>query len=113
MTAGEVEINLRNTSVPDVDFKALAGEATLNLSGAWKNNMLADIRGGFGSITLILPSDVGVELEISGILGDVDAPRMRKDGNTYFNKAFGETAHTLYLDVNGGIGDVSVEWVED
>lgn len=113
MTAGEVEINLRNTSVPDVDFKALAGEATLDFSGIWKNNMVADIRGGFGSITLVLPSEAGVELEFNGLLGDVDAPRMRKDGNTYINKAFGETPHTLYLDVKGGIGDINVEWVED
>lgn len=113
MAAGEVDINLRNTSVPDVDFKALAGEATLDFSGSWENNLFADIRGGFGSVTLVLPCDVGVELEISGLLGDVDAHRMRKDGNTYINQAFGETPHTLYLDVKGGIGDISVEWVED
>jgi len=113
MTAGEVAINLSNTSVANVDFKALAGEATLDFSGSWDNNLLADIRGGFGSITLRLPYNVGVELDISGILGDVDAPRMRKDGKTYYNKAFGETAHTLYFDVNGGIGDISVEWVDD
>ena len=113
MTAGEAEINLRNTSVPDVDFKALAGEATLDFSGLWNNDLHADIRGGFGSITIKLPSNMGVELDISGILGDVDAPRMRKEGNTYYNKAFGETPHTLYLDVNGGIGDISVEWMDD
>ena len=113
MTAGEAEINLRKTSVPDVDFKALAGEATLDFSGLWHNDLHADIRGGFGSITIKLPSNMGVELDISGILGDVDAPRMRKEGNTYYNKAFGETPHTLYLDVNGGIGDISVEWMDD
>jgi len=111
MVAGEAKINLRNTSVPDVDFKALAGETTLDLSGNWSNNLHADIQGGFGSITLKLPSDVGVEMEVSGILGGVSAPRMRKDGNNYINKAFGKTPHNLYLDISGGIGDVSVEWV--
>jgi hypothetical protein len=113
MKAGEVKINLRNTSVPDVEFKAIAGNATIDFSGKWRNDLRADIRGGFGSITLRLPEDMGVELEVHGILGQVDAPGMKRDHHRYTNKLFGETRHRLYLDVSGGIGDVEVEWVGD
>ncbi len=113
MTAGEVKINLRNTSVPQLEFKALAGEATLDFSGEWKNDLYADIMGGFGSITIKLPSDAGVEMEVTGILGDIDLPRMRKQGGRYINEYFDKTSHNLHLDVSGGIGEVQVEWVDE
>ncbi|HKL37382.1 MAG TPA: LiaF domain-containing protein, partial [Bacteroidales bacterium] len=85
LTAGEAKINLRNTSVPEVEVKALAGDVKIDLSGVWRNDLQADIRGGVGSISLRLPSDVGVELEVSGILGGVSAPKMKRDGRRYTN----------------------------
>jgi hypothetical protein len=112
MTAGEARINLRNTSVPEVEFKALAGDVKLDLSGVWRNDLQADIRGGFGSITLRLPSDVGIEMEVSGLLGGVSAPKMDRDGNRYTSEQFGESKYTLYLDISGAFGDVKVQWAE-
>jgi hypothetical protein len=113
MTAGEVNINLRNTSLHEMEFKALAGQATLDLSGQWDNDLYADIMGGFGSITIKLPRHQGVEMEVTGILGDIDLPRMKKREGRYINEHFDQTSHNLHLDVSGGIGEVEVEWVDE
>ena len=112
LSAGEAKINLRNTSVPEVEVKALAGDVKIDLSGVWRNDLQADIRGGVGSISLRLPSDVGVELEVSGILGGVSAPKMKRDGRRYTNDLFGEGKYNLYLDISGAFGDVHVQWAE-
>lgn len=106
--AGEVSLNLRNSSVPRLSFKGGAGEAKIDLSGHWKNDLDARIKGGVGEITLILPSDIGIELNISGILGERNVPGFYKDGSRYTNRLNGKTKNNLFIDVNGGIGTVNV-----
>ena len=108
MGAGEAHINLRNTSVADFSFDGGAGEVKIDLSGEWKNDLDAKIDGGVGEITLILPSDVGIEMEISGLLGERNVPGFFKEGSHYTNRLLGKTKNNLYLDINGGIGTVNV-----
>lgn len=109
MAAGEANINLRNTSVPELEFKAVVGEATFDLSGKWNNDLDAEIRGGMSELTLILPSQTGIELDVCGILGEVSVPGFRKDGNTYTNEQYGKTGNHLYIDLRGGIGEINVQ----
>lgn len=107
MKAGKADLNLKNTSVPNLKFKALAGEVRIDLSGKWENDLIAYIKGGVGDLTLILPDNYAIGLEISGLIGDIDAKGFRKDGRDYYRNP-GESEHTLYLDVNGGIGNVEI-----
>lgn len=111
MLAGDVAINLRNTSVPYFNLKAIAGEAIIDLTGEWENDLHANIKGGVGELTLILPEDVGVKVEISGILGDIDAHGFHRERRTFTNAAYEKSTQTLYLDVFGGIGDVTLKLI--
>ena len=108
MGAGEAHINLRNTSVPYLSFDGGAGSVEIDLSGRWENDLDANIDGGVGEITLILPPDIGIEMDVSGILGDRDIPGFFKDGSLFTNELNGKTKNNLFLDINGGIGTVKV-----
>jgi len=112
LIGGELEINLRNSSLPRLDFKAIAGEATIDLSGIWENDLDADFVGGVGELNLMLPEKVGVRVNATGILGNIDAPEFTKEKSIYTNDAFRETDVTLYIDIFGGIGNVNLELVE-
>jgi hypothetical protein len=111
MKAGEAEIDLRNTSIPLFNFKALAGEVLIDLSGEWKNDLNAYIKGGVGDLTIILPANYDIGMEISGLLGEIDAPGFHKDGKDYYRNTEG-SGPMLYLEVHGGIGNVSVQLAE-
>lgn len=111
ISAGEARINLRNTSVKDVNFSGKAGEAHIDLSGQWNNDLDARIKGGIGEINLILPQNIGIEMNISGLLGERKVPGFYQDGNLFTNELLGKTDHTLYIDVTGGIGSVTVTTV--
>lgn len=113
MTAGELNLNLKNTSVPYINFRAAAGEVEMDLTGKWKNDLRANIKGGVGEITIKVPDDVGVKIEISGILGEVNVPSFKKKHKTYVNDMYGKTSETLYLDIFGGIGEVNIETISD
>ena len=112
MLAGEMIINLKNTSVPDFVFKAMAGSAMIDLSGKWNNNLNAIIKGGVGEITLKLPAHTGVKFNITSILGEVNAPGLHKQINSWTNDLFGKTKECLYIDFTGGIGNVNVILVD-
>ncbi len=109
---GKLDINLKESSLPRFDFKAIAGEATVDLSGKWENNLDADFICGVGELTLKLPKNVGVQVKATGILGNIDAPGFSKEGSIYTNDMFRKTKVTLYIDIFGGIGNVNLELIE-
>lgn len=112
MMAGESTINLRNTSVPDLTFSMMAGEADIDLSGRWHNDLEAIIKGGVGELTLKVPYNVGVRIFVSGLIGEVHIPFFNRNGKTYTNDAYGRSKHTLFINIEAGIGEVSVHMVE-
>jgi len=107
-----MDIDLSNTSVPDVSFKALAGEAVIDLSGKWDNDMHASLQGGVGEMTLMLPADAGIRMEVHALIGDVDAPGLMKKGRYYTSESFGQTSENFYIDFTGGIGNLEVVLVD-
>lgn len=111
MKAGSCDMDLRNTSVPLLSINAIVGEATVDLSGRWKNDLDAYIKGGVGNLTLILPDDYSIELRISGVIGEVDIRGFRKEGKYYYRKNE-DNKEVLYIEVHGGIGDVEVQLVD-
>ena len=112
MAAGDININLRNTSVPDMIFKGGAGTADFDFSGKWNNDLNASIKGGVGDASLKLPSQTGVKITIHGFLGEKNTPGFRKENGSYTNAMYGKTKETLYIDVTGGIGNVTLKLVD-
>ncbi|NLE32877.1 MAG: cell wall-active antibiotics response protein [Bacteroidales bacterium] len=112
MMAGESKINLRNTSVPDLTFNMMAGEAWIDLSGRWNNDLEAIIKGGVGELDLVVPYNVGVRIFVSGLIGEVSIPFFNRNGKTYTNDAYGRSKHTLFINIEAGIGEINVKMVE-
>jgi len=112
MLAGESTINLRNTSVPNFIFNMMAGEANIDLSGKWHNDLEADIKGGVGELNIKVPYNVGVRIFVSGLIGEVRIPFFNRNGKTYTNDAYGKSKHTLFLNVEAGIGEINVTMEE-
>lgn len=112
MMAGESNINLRNTSVPNLTFSMMAGEATIDLSGRWDNDLEAIIKGGVGELNLMVPYNVGVRIFVSGLIGEVSIPFFNRNGKTYTNDAYGRSKHTLFINIEAGIGEVNVQMAE-
>jgi len=119
-----------NASVPlMLDVSIGAGEATLNLSRLWVTDLdldggkgrvevvfpedagrtTADIDVGIGDVTLSIPEGVAARIEIDSGLGSVEvAERFRKEGDYYVSEGFGLASNRLYLEIEGGIGSISV-----
>jgi hypothetical protein len=89
------------------------GDITLDLTGDWPRSADVEIVAGVGLLTLRLPDDVGVEVEIEGGLSSVNASGLRRQGDAYVNDAFGEADTELRIQVTTGIGALRLIEVAD
>jgi len=89
------------------------GDITLDFTGPWSHSSEVDVTAGVGALTLRLPDDVGVQVELEGGLTSVEAPDLHRSGNTYVNDAFGKTEIELRIHVTAGVGNVRLVQVSN
>ena len=113
MEAGAAEFHaeeLGNANCTRVSFRGGIGEVTLDFGGSWRRNMTADVNVGIGALTLSLPRDVGVSVQLNRFLASFDAAGFTKRGDTYFSANFNNARYRLTLNVNASLGGVEVAW---
>jgi hypothetical protein len=89
-----------------------AGEVLLDFSGEWATNMNATVDLGLGSLTLRMPSDVGVRIVRNGRLASFDSEGLTKRGEAYYSSNWESAANRLSLTINAALGSVRVTWVD-
>lgn len=85
-----------------------ASRSTLDLTGDWASDLDINITGGVSSLTVRLPSSIGVRVEISGI-SRINASGLVKEGKAYVNDAYGKSDVTLDIFIEAGLGEVNLE----
>jgi len=111
--AGEITLDLSGTSsLTRLSVDAGVGEITIDLTGDWQQDLDAAIRAGVGRLTILLPRDVGVRLDVEGGITDIDTRGLNRDGDDYVNDAYGESEVTLRIEIDAGIGQIDLEVVD-
>jgi hypothetical protein len=110
--AGQGDLTLASLSLTELQLKAGVGEAVVDLSGAWDHDVLATLQGGVGELTVRLPGQMGVVVRISGGLGSVNTIGLNQEDGSYVNDAYGTAGSTLTVEINGGVGEVTLEVVD-
>jgi hypothetical protein len=106
--AGNAQLDLGGLSLDNVDIQMGVGELKLDLRGNPRHDYNVRIQGGVGHATIHLGADTGVEAEVEGGIGSIDAPGLTRHGNRYENEAFGKAKATIHLNIHGGIGSVQL-----
>jgi hypothetical protein len=108
--AGRAKLTLGGLSLHRLDLNIGAGETIVDLTGDWKNDLTANIKGGVGKATVRLPSDVGVRATAHGGIGAVNVlGGMIKTGDAYVNEVYGKSPITVKVNVEGGVGEINLE----
>jgi hypothetical protein len=108
--AARLEINgVGNASPEEMIVQGGAGEITLDLTGDWTRSADVEVTTGFGQLTLYLPDDVGVKVDVTGGLANIETSGLRRSGDAYVNDAYDETEIELTIAVTAGIGQVNLE----
>jgi len=109
MGAGQGTLRLGGLLLTKLNVEMGAGQATVDLTGDWKKDLDANIEGGVGSATIRLPRNVGVRVHATGGIGSINARGLRREADAYVNEAYGKSAVTLRLNIEGGVGEINLE----
>jgi hypothetical protein len=109
MGAGQSMLNLAGMNLTGLEMSTGAGQATVDLTSIHKSSFNGTITGGAGQVTLIVPSDLGVRVNVRGGLAPVSASGFTKDGNTYTNSAYGTSDAKVNVDVTAGVGQIVLQ----
>lgn len=112
MGAGTSNLQLAGLSLTGLDVTLGAGTSTLDLSGNWAHDLDVAIDTGAADVTVILPRDVGVRVEVDRGPTVIDAPDMKQDGDVYTNEVFGTSGVILHVNMQTGIGRVHLKLVD-
>jgi len=111
--AGNADIDASELDLTALEVAAGAGNVSVDLSGERQRDLAASIRGGVGNLTVLLPSEAGVKVEVTGGLGQVVATGLsRNEEGSFVNAAFDTAENTIVLDIQGGVGEINLEVVE-
>ena len=105
-------IGLGNANADRLDFDGGVGDIRLDFTGAWQRDMHAKIDMGLGSLTLILPRDLGVRFTKDSFLVSFDSQGLTKRGNAYYSGNWETAARKLTVDFDGALGSIEVRWVD-
>lgn len=103
--------NLMNARFEELDFECGLGAATLDFHGTGLNRCSADLSVGLGSITVILPADLGVRVDVdksfmSSVSFDSD---FKKHQGDYYTSNWNDAKRRMKIDLEVGLGSASVE----
>lgn len=85
------------------------GVGNVNVLLADKGSYEADIDGGIGSLTIEIPRDAEARIRVDGGIGSVSAGRrFERKGKYYVTEGFESSKDAIDIDIDGGIGSVTI-----
>lgn len=103
--ASESRLDLSGLMLKDLEVNAGVGDITIDLSGKWKESFDVSLDMGVGQSTIILPSDVGVKIELSKGIGDADLDGFISKGHgIYVNEAYEDSDVVITVKTELGVG---------
>jgi hypothetical protein len=112
MGAGSITLQMGDLSLTRLEVTLGACEGTVDLRGDWAHDLDVTIDVGAANVSVLLPSDVGVRVEVDAGPTAIQTSGLTKQGSGYVNAAFGASEVTLHLALETGIGLVKLEIVE-
>lgn len=117
VAAAEFDVTrLGNARCSEVQFKAGAGEFTLDFTGAWTEGMetKAEIDFGLAELTLRLPRGLGVSVDLENrFLASFEKAGFERRAGVFYTSDYDEATSKLVIDASAFLGEINVEWVSD
>jgi hypothetical protein len=107
--AGKAHLKLTGLTLDRLRVESGVGELALDLSGEWSYSLQAFIKTGIGDTVLRLPHNAGVRVQSTVGLGSVHPQGLTWNGGAYTNALYGQSAVTLDITVEGGMGKLRLE----
>jgi hypothetical protein len=107
---------LGNANFDRLSFDGGVGDFTLDFSGELRGKAYVDINVGLGSLTILLPENIGVRIRKEGSFlssFSIDEDEFQEvKSDVYESENFGRTEGELIFDIEIGLGLVEIEYID-
>ena len=106
--AGDNMLDLSGLDLTSLSLETGAGTTEVDLRGDYGHDLRVTINGGVGNLTVRLPDGMGVHVSTNIGVGGLTNSGLLRDGDAYVNALYGNAAHTLFLEIETGVGAVQL-----
>jgi hypothetical protein len=107
--AGFVVTNLGNANVSSITVNGGVGSVDLDFSGDMQDNTDVAANVALGKLTLHVPADVGLRIEVKRLLASFDHPGLHKRGNAYYSDNFDTARFQVRVRAETVFGAIEVD----
>lgn len=100
---------LGNANADEIIVRAGVGEIELDMAGTWQHDTELRAEVTVGSLTIRVPSEVGVRVETSRVLASFSHEGLSGEGNAYVSDNWATAAHKLRVYAQTVVGLLNVE----
>jgi hypothetical protein len=100
---------LGNANVRHIELNLGVGSATLDFSGAWRDDVDMTVASALGKVKLRVPADVGVRVESSTFLHSLDAAGFIKKNGYVVSPNYDGARYKLQIRSTGAFGQLEIE----
>lgn len=105
--------NLANANVPKVRIHGGVGGVELDFGGQWQQDMDVNVDLALGKLTLHVPRDVGVRVEVEKFLATFDEQGLVKRGDAYYSDNWDRAKYHLRLRAQTTFGGIELDRAND
>ena len=101
-------LNLGNANADEIRVRGGMGSIDLDFSGSWQRDLTVLTRVAIGKMTLRVPDDVGVRLEIKRVAAGFDHEGMVKRADAWYSKNWDTAPRKLRIRAETVFGDLEL-----
>ena len=101
--------NLGNSNASLVHVEGGVGSVDLDFGGQWSQDMTVDADLALGKLTLHVPRDVGVRVEVEKFLASFDQQGLVKRGDAYYSDNWDRAKYHLRLRAQTTFGGIELD----
>ena len=102
-------VDIANANTGRVRVRGGVGGLTLGFGGAWTRDMDLDVSVALGKVTVKVPSDVGVRIELSRMLATFDHEGLEKRSDAWYSTNWDRAKYHLRIKGETTIGAFALE----
>ena len=106
LSAGDAQLVLGKLNLRSLSIRLGAGDLTVDLRGTPAMSYKVNVTAGAGDTTIELPTGVGVSVNTSSLITDVNVSGLEQRGGRWINPRAESSPVKIDLDVQHAIGDL-------
>jgi len=101
--------NLANANAASIHVQGGVGSVELDFGGQWSQDVAADVDLSLGKLTLHVPRDVGVRVQVEKFLASFDQQGLKKRGDAYYSDNWDQAKYHLRLRAETTLGGIELD----